>query len=62
MNTYQLQDRYGKVVAETTLDRDSKALSWASEEIKNHDQTLILARVYPWGGCVKLRVYKRLNI
>ena len=62
MNTYQLQDKYGKVVAETTLDGDSDALSWARDEIRNHDQTLTLARVYPWGGCVRLMVYKRLSV
>lgn len=59
MNTYQLLDRDGKVLTETQLDSDREAVKWSAGAVSDMTGTITLARVYPWGGCVKLMTYRR---
>ena len=59
MNTYKLLDKHGEVLSETQFDSDREAMKWSAEAVSDMKGTIILARVYPWGGCVKLMAYRR---
>lgn len=59
MNTYQLLDKNGSVLTDNQFDSDREAVAWAREVVLGMSGMITLARVYPWGGCVRLMTYRR---
>lgn len=59
MNTYQLLDKSGAVLADGQFESNKEALEWASKVVMGFSGMITLARVYPWGGCVKIMTYRR---